>query len=139
MFFHLLIFSFFFQNCNKFFKTYFHVNWSWDVRVSMILSLLLANISILSCFFFFFLVIFSNLLVIPVVREKKRVKLALLIPTGAPTMLVNEQIDLLQFLHLKQLKFCLCNRKQLHICLVWLISSIKWFSIFLISSNRNFV
>ena len=59
----------------------------------MLLSLLLANIRILSCFFFLFLVIFSNFLTIPVVREKIKVKLALAIPTGAPTILVNEIID----------------------------------------------
>ena len=43
--------------------------------------------------FLFFLVIFSNFLVIPVVREKNIVKLALAIPAGAQTILVNEQID----------------------------------------------
>ena len=59
----------------------------------MLFSLLLANIRILSCFFFLFLVIFSNFLTIPVVREKIKVKLALAIPTGAPTILVNEIID----------------------------------------------
>ena len=36
---------------------------------------------------------FSNFLIILVVREKIRVKLALAIPTGAPSMLVNEIID----------------------------------------------
>ena len=35
----------------------------------------------------------SNFLSIPVVREKGKLKLALEIPTGAPTMLVNEQIE----------------------------------------------
>ena len=44
-------------------------------------------------FFLFFLVIFSNFLVIPVVREKIRVKIALAISTGAPVILVNEIID----------------------------------------------
>ena len=34
-----------------------------------------------------------NFLIIPVVREKTKVKLALAIPTGAPTMLVKEMID----------------------------------------------
>ena len=45
-------------------------------------------------FFLFFLVVFNNLLVIPVVREKIKVKLALAIPTGAPTIVVNEIIDI---------------------------------------------
>ena len=75
-----------------------------DIRVSMLLSLLLANIRILSCFFFLFLVIFSNFLTIPVVREKIKVKLALAIPTGAPTTLVNEQIDTPPVVALKTIK-----------------------------------
>ena len=40
-------------------------------------------------FLFFFLVIFNNFLVILVVREKIKVKPALAIPTGAPSILVN--------------------------------------------------
>ena len=59
----------------------------------MLLSLRLANIRILSCFFFLFLAIPSNFLVIPVGREKIKVKLAFAIPTGAPTTLVNEMMD----------------------------------------------
>ena len=35
----------------------------------------------------------SNFLIIPVVREKIKVKLALAIPTGAPKTHVNEMID----------------------------------------------
>ena len=68
---------------------------AWDTKVSMISSLLLANIRILSCFFFLFLVIFSNFLTIPVVREKIKVKLALAIPTGAPITLAYEKIQTL--------------------------------------------
>ena len=48
----------------------------------------------LLCFFFLFLVMFSNFLMIPVVREKIKVKLALAIPTGAPIAVVNEIIDI---------------------------------------------
>ena len=77
---------------------------AWDIRVSILLSLLLANIRILSCFFFFFLVIFNNFLVVPVVREKIKVKLALVIATGAPTILVNEQIDTPPLVALKTIK-----------------------------------
>ena len=54
--------------------------------------------------FLFFLVIFSNFLTIPVVREKIKVKLALAIPTGAPTTLVNEQIDTPPFVAHKTIK-----------------------------------
>ena len=45
-------------------------------------------------FLFLFLVALSNFLAIPVVREKSKVKLALAIPTDAPTTLVNEIIDI---------------------------------------------
>ena len=37
---------------------------------------------------------FSNFLMIPVVREKIKVKLALAIPTDAPIVVVNETIDI---------------------------------------------
>ena len=64
------------------------------VRVSMLLSLLLFNIRILSCFLFLFLVIFINFLTIPVVREKNKVRLAFPIPTGAPAILLNKITDI---------------------------------------------
>ena len=70
----------------------------------MLLSLLLANIRYLSCFFFLFLVIFKNCLTIPVVREKIKVRLALAIETGVPAVLVNEIIDTLLLLALKTIK-----------------------------------
>ena len=70
----------------------------------MLLSLLLANIRILSCFFFLFLVIFSNFLTIPVVRQKIKVKSALAIPTGAQKILVNEIIDTPPLVALKTIK-----------------------------------
>ena len=54
--------------------------------------------------FLFFLVMLSNFLAIPVVREKIRVKLALAIPTGAPTTLVNKQIDTPPLVTLKTIK-----------------------------------
>ena len=71
----------------------------------MLLSLLLANIRISSCFFFLFLVLFSNFLTIPVVREKIKARLAFAIPTGAPTILVNEIIDSPLLVALKTIKF----------------------------------
>ena len=48
--------------------------------------------------------IFSNFLTIPVVREKNKVRLALAIPTGAPTILVNEIIDTPLLVALKTIK-----------------------------------
>ena len=77
---------------------------AFDVRVSMLLSLLLGNIRILSRFFFLFLVIFSNSLAIPVVREKNKVRLELVIPTGSSTILVNEIIDTPRLVALKTIK-----------------------------------
>ena len=70
----------------------------------MLLSLLLANIRISSCFFFLLLGMFSNFLTIPVVREKIKVKHALAFPTGAPTILLNEIIDIPLVAALKAIK-----------------------------------
>ena len=86
---------------------------TWGINVSMLLSLLLAKIRILSCFFSLFLVIFINCLTIPVLREKNKGRLALAIPTGAPAILVNKIIDLIlhNLLHLKQLKLGQDNQK----------------------------
>ena len=52
----------------------------------------LASIRILSCFFFLFLAMLSKFLIVPVVREKIKVKLAPAIPTGALTILTGEMI-----------------------------------------------
>ena len=51
-----------------------------------------------------FLLIFNNFLVIPVLREKIKIKLVLAIPTGTPTILVNEQIDSPSVVALKTIK-----------------------------------
>ena len=75
-----------------------------DTEVSMLVILLLANIKILSCFFFLFLVIFSNFLTIPIVIEKNKVRLALAIPTVAPTILVNKIINTPPLVALKTIK-----------------------------------
>ena len=55
-------------------------------------------------FCLFFLVIFSNLLTIPVVRKKNKDRLALAIPTGAPTIVVNKIIDTLPLVALETIK-----------------------------------
>ena len=46
----------------------------------------------------------SNFLIITVVREKIKVKLALVIPTGAPTTLADEMIQTLLLVPLKTIK-----------------------------------
>ena len=61
----------------------------------------------------------NNIFIIPVVREKIKVKLAPAIPTRTPTTLTEEIIQIHCLLYLKQLKLCLCNQKQHHICLIF--------------------
>ena len=54
----------------------------------------------------FFLLISCRLIVfftIPEVIENARLQLALIIPTGAPTTVVNDAIEILQLLQIKQL------------------------------------
>ena len=77
---------------------------AWDTNVSMLSSLLLANIRILSWFFFLFLVTLCNVLIILVVREKIKVKLALAIPTGAPTTLADKIVQTPLLVALKTIK-----------------------------------
>ena len=50
------------------------------------------------------LVVLNNFLTIPFAREKNKVKLVLTIPTGAPTTLVNEEIDTPPVVALKRIK-----------------------------------
>ena len=75
-----------------------------DTKASMLLSLLLANIRILSCFFFLFLVMLSNFLIIPAVREKIKAKLAPAIATSALTTLTEEIIQTPPLVALKTMK-----------------------------------
>ena len=55
-------------------------------------------------FLLLFFVVLSNFFTIPVGREKIRVKRALAIPTGTPTILVNEIIDTPLLVALKTIK-----------------------------------
>ena len=75
-----------------------------DTKVPMLFSLLLANIRILPCFFFLFLVMFRNFFIIPVVREKIKVKLAPAVPTGSQTTLTEVTIQTLPLVALKIFK-----------------------------------
>ena len=54
--------------------------------------------------FLFFLVILSNVLTFSVDREKNKIRLALAIPTGAPTIVLNEIIDTPALVALKTIK-----------------------------------
>ena len=96
----------------------------------MLLTLLLVNKKILSCFFFLFLVVLSNFLTIPVVREKIRVKLALTIPTGAPTTLLNQQAGTLPVVALKTNKILSMQSKTA----TYLLNVLLYYFLWLISS-----
>ena len=57
----------------------------------MLFNLLLAIISILLCFFFLFLVDFNSFFTSLVTIENTRLKLALIIPIGAPIAVANDE------------------------------------------------
>ena len=61
----------------------------------MLFNLLLANMTILLCFFFLLLVVFNSFFTIPVQIENARLKLALVIPRGAPMTVANDAIEVL--------------------------------------------
>ena len=61
----------------------------------MLFNLLLAKITILLCFFFLFYVLSDSLFTNSVKIENARVTFALNIPTGAPTIVANDAIELL--------------------------------------------
>ena len=61
----------------------------------MLFDLLLASIIILLRFVFLFLVVFNSFFMIPVEIENARLKLALIIPTGAPITVANDAIEML--------------------------------------------
>ena len=54
--------------------------------------------------FCLFLVMLSNFFIVPVAKEKIKVKLALAIPTGAPTTLADEMIQTPLLVALKTIK-----------------------------------
>ena len=61
----------------------------------MLLNLLLASITILFCFLFLFLVVFNSFFMIPVEVKNARLKLALIIPSGAPMTAANDALEML--------------------------------------------
>ena len=68
---------------------------AWDFLLSLLFDLLVANITILLCFFFLFHVVFNNFFKIPTEVENVRLKLALAIPTGAQITVVNNATEML--------------------------------------------
>ena len=61
----------------------------------MLLNLVLVSIRILFCFCFLRLVVLSGFFTSPVEIEIARLKLALVIPAGAPRTVTNDAIDML--------------------------------------------
>ena len=61
----------------------------------MLFNVLLADLTILLCFFFLFPVVFNSFFTIPVEIENVRLNIALAIPTGAPITVANEAIEML--------------------------------------------
>ena len=62
---------------------------AFDILISMLFNLLLANITILLCFFFLFLIIFKNFITNTDVIEKVKPQFAPITPAGAPITLAN--------------------------------------------------
>ena len=61
----------------------------------MLFNLLLANITVLLCFFFLFLVVFNSFFTSSVEIENARLKLALAIPTSVSITVANGAIEIL--------------------------------------------
>ena len=81
----------------------------------MLFNLLLANITILLCFFFLFLVAFNNFFTSPVHNENARLRLALAIPTGIPITVVNDAIETLPIVTDRTINIFQNNQKKKYI------------------------
>ena len=60
----------------------------------MLFNLLLANITILLCFFFIFLIAFKNLFTNPNVIENVQLQLPPIIPAGTPIIVANDATEI---------------------------------------------
>ena len=81
----------------------------------MLFDLLLASITILLRFVFLFLVVFNSFFMTPVEIENARLKLALIIVTGAPMAVANDAIEMLPVVTDKQLMACENSEKKQYI------------------------
>ena len=78
----------------------------------MLFSLLLANITILLCFFFLFPVAFHSFFTISLEIENVRLKLAIAIPTGAPITVENDAIEMVPVITDKTMTYQNRQKKQ---------------------------
>ena len=104
----------------------------------MLSSLLLGNIRILSCSFFLFLVVLSNFLIVLVVKEKFKVKIGLVIPTGAPTTLADKMIQTPLLVAFKTIKILSMQSKAVTYLLSFFTASFLLINLLMISLSRNF-
>ena len=75
-----------------------------DILLSILFNLLLANITIFLCFFFLFLVAFKNFFTCPAHNENARLRLAFVIPIGAPITVAKDAIETSPFVTDKTIK-----------------------------------
>ena len=75
-----------------------------DILLSLLFNLLLANITILLCFFFLFLVAFNNFFTSPVHNENARLRFALVIPIGIPMTVASNAIEMLPLVIYRTIK-----------------------------------
>ena len=83
-----------------------------DILLSMLFNILLANITILQCFFFLFVVFNRVFFTIPVGIENARLKPALAIPAGAPITVANDAIEMLTVVTDKTMTYQNRQKKQ---------------------------
>ena len=86
---------FFINDCLKVFMISFIIDNVLDILPSMLFNLLLANITILLCFFFLFHIVFKNIFRNPEVIENVRPQLARTILAGAPITVANDATEIL--------------------------------------------
>ena len=98
----------------------------------MLFNLLLANITILLCFFFLFLIVFKNFFINPDVIENVRPQLAPIISAGAPIRDTNDAIEMLLASTDKKINDLLKYTKEAIYLLRFLLTS----SLFLMSAIK---
>ena len=78
----------------------------------MLYNLLLATITILLCLFFLFFAVFKNFFTDPVATENAKLQLALIVPTGAPIAVANDELEMLSIATDKTMIYLNIQKKQ---------------------------
>ena len=82
----------------------------------MLYNLLLASITILLCLFFLFFAVFKNFFTNAVATENAKLQLALIVPTGAPIAVANDELEMLSIATDKTMIYLNIQKKQ---CTCW--------------------